>query len=51
MILYHGSLEIVESPKILEPNRPLDFGSGFYTTSSMQQARKWVKLRTGQQGG
>ena len=50
MILYHGSLEIVESPKILEPNRPLDFGSGFYTTSSMQQARKWVKLRTGQQG-
>ena len=45
MIIYHGSLEIVEQPQILEANRLLDFGSGFYTTSSLQQAQRWVKLR------
>ena len=45
MTLYHGSLEIVEKPQILQANRPLDFGTGFYTTSSLQQARRWVKLR------
>lgn len=45
MTLYHGSLEIVEHPQILQANRPLDFGTGFYTTTSLQQARRWVKLR------
>lgn len=42
MILYHGSLQIVSSPKILIPNRQLDYGTGFYTTTSMRQARDWV---------
>ena len=45
MTLYHGILEIVENPQILQANRPLDFGTGFYTTTSLQQARRWVKLR------
>ena len=45
MTLFHGSLEIVENPQILQANRPLDFGTGFYTTTSLQQARRWVKLR------
>ena len=45
MILYHGSLEIVKLPQILKTNRPLDFGSGFYTTTNLQQAQRWVKLR------
>lgn len=45
MTLFHGSLEIVENPQILQANRPLDFGLGFYTTTSLQQARRWVKLR------
>ena len=45
MTLYHGSLEIVEKPQILQANRPLDFGTGFYTTTSLQQALRWVKLR------
>lgn len=49
MTLYHGSLEIVKHPQILEANRPLDFGTGFYTTTSLQQARRWVKLRMEQQ--
>ena len=42
MILYHGSLQIVTHPKILIPNRQLDYGTGFYTTTSMQQAHDWV---------
>ena len=45
MKLYHGSLEIVKVPKILESDRTLDFGSGFYTTSSLTQARRWVAIR------
>ncbi len=45
MKLYHGSLEIVERPRVLKPNRKLDYGSGFYTTTSAQQAKDWVKRR------
>lgn len=42
MTLYHGSLEKVEKPAILEPNRTMDYGKGFYTTTSKDQADKWV---------
>lgn len=45
MKLYHGSLEIVEKPEIREPNRTLDFGAGFYLTSSFEQAESWVKRK------
>lgn len=40
--LYHGSLERVPQPEIREPNRTLDYGCGFYTTTSYQQAEDWV---------
>jgi hypothetical protein len=43
MIIYHGSDTLVESPKILISNRLLDFGEGFYTTSSIEQAQRWAK--------
>ena len=43
MKLYHGSDVIVDDPKIFEPNRPLDFGGGFYLTSSKEQAQKWAQ--------
>lgn len=42
MIVYHGSLEIIETPAILEPNRTMDYGKGFYTTTSKEQSDKWV---------
>ncbi len=45
MKIYHGSLEIVESPKILQPNRKLDYGKGLYTTTSEQQSKEWVERR------
>ena len=40
MILFHGSLQIVREPHILVLNRTLDYGAGFYTTTSEQQARE-----------
>lgn len=45
MKLYHGSLEIVESPRIILPNRTLDYGKGFYTTTSYEQAKEWVRRK------
>ena len=42
MICYHGSDTIVDVPRILETNRPLDFGGGFYVTTSEAQARGWA---------
>lgn len=42
MRLYHGSLITIEKPKILKPSRALDYGSGFYTTTSYEQAERWV---------
>ena len=38
MIIQHGSDRRIEAPKILEPNRALDFGRGFYTTLNEVQA-------------
>lgn len=45
MRLYHGSLERVECPKIMEPSRTLDYGSGFYATTSFAQARDWARRK------
>ncbi len=42
MKVYHGSLEQVTHPEMRKPNRTLDYGSGFYTTTSFQQAKDWV---------
>lgn len=42
MVVYHGSDTIVDIPSILEANRPLDFGGGFYVTSNKEQARSWA---------
>jgi hypothetical protein len=43
MIVFHGSDTIVDAPKILEARRPLDFGGGFYVTTSDLQAKSWAK--------
>lgn len=45
MILYHGSTEIVKNPEIRIPSRSLDYGYGFYTTTSLKQAEDWVKRK------
>ena len=50
MILYHGSNMTVEKPRLIEQNRFLDFGYGFYTTANKSQAESFahkVALRRG----
>ena len=42
MKLYHGSIDKVQEPEIRVPNRSLDYGYGFYTTTSFKQAEDWV---------
>lgn len=44
MYLYHGSNVEVSNPQILESDRRLDFGKGFYLTSSYEQAKRWAEL-------
>ena len=48
--IYHGSFEVVENPEIRQPNRSLDYGSGFYTTTSFAQAKKLVERRMTDKG-
>lgn len=43
MILYHGSNLEVRNPMLLTSQRALDFGKGFYTTTSFEQAETWAK--------
>jgi hypothetical protein len=47
MELYHGGKVPVEQPRIIIPTdyRTTDFGSGFYTTSHYEQAKKWVLIK------
>lgn len=47
MRLYHGAIERIEAPRIMprELYRPLDFGTGFYTTTDLEQAKRWVRNR------
>ena len=43
MILFHGSDTLVDNPVIMPKYRSLDFGLGFYVTSSHEQAVSWAK--------
>ena len=45
MILYHGSTELVNHPEIRESEVYLDFGPGFYTTTSYEQAERWARIK------
>ena len=38
MLVYHGSNLTVAEPRLVEQNRFLDFGFGFYTTTNKAQA-------------
>lgn len=45
LTLYHGGSDVINQPEIREPERTLDFGRGFYTTTSYEQAEKLVRNR------
>lgn len=40
MKLYHGNNVEVKEPKIIQSDRRLDFGTGFYMTTSYEQAER-----------
>ena len=41
MLLYHGSNLVVEEPRLIQQTRGLDFGAGFYLTTSEAQAMRF----------
>lgn len=51
MILYHGSNMVVEKPQLIEQNRFLDFGYGFYTTTNKVQAENFAQKVVVRRGG
>lgn len=50
MKLYHGSNVEVKNPQVFESDRKLDFGTGFYVTTSFEQAEKWADLTAKRRG-
>jgi hypothetical protein len=50
MKLFHGGIEIIEKPVILDNQRLLDFGKGFYTTTNKKQAEKWALIKQKRNG-
>ena len=45
MILYHGSNVTVSEPRLVEQNRYLDFGFGFYTTGVLTKEQTLEALK------
>ena len=45
MKLYHGSLIEVKTPRIMATDHIGDFGIGFYTTTDLEQARRFVATK------
>ena len=51
MRLYHGSTMSVRKPSISRSRSKTDFGKGFYTTTSLEQAEKWAQIKRSREGG
>lgn len=51
MVVFHASNCIVKMPMLVESNRLLDFGRGFYTTDNREQAVRFAKSVVGRRGG
>lgn len=45
MKLYHGSTVTVKRPNVQKGRKATDFGRGFYTTTNLEQAKKWALLK------
>lgn len=45
MFIFHGNTDVVENPEIRESEYFLDFGTGFYTTTSYEQAKRWAQIK------
>ena len=42
LIIYHGSQQIVETPKFGIGKKYNDYGQGFYCTESIELAKEWA---------
>ena len=51
MLLYHGSTVAVRKPTVARGRSKTDFGKGFYTTTSLEQATKWANIKKNREGG
>lgn len=51
MRLYHGSIMTVRKPVVSRARSKTDFGKGFYTTISREQAQKWAQIKKTRDGG
>ena len=51
MLLYHGSTMAVRKPIVSRGRGKTDFGKGFYTTTSREQAEKWAQIKRDRMGG
>ena len=45
MKLYHGGTTRVHKPVLAKGRSKTDFGKGFYTTTSLEQAEKWAIIK------
>lgn len=50
MLLYHGSTMAVRKPIVSRGRGKTDFGKGFYTTTSREQAEKWAQIKRDRTG-
>ena len=50
MLLYHGSTVAVRKPIVSRGRGKTDFGKGFYTTTSREQAEKWAQIKRDRMG-
>lgn len=50
MKLFHGSNVAVQAPVLFKTDRRVDFGPGFYVTSSLEQASRWARTVTFRRG-
>uniref|UniRef100_UPI0040576EA7 DUF3990 domain-containing protein n=1 Tax=Alistipes sp. TaxID=1872444 RepID=UPI0040576EA7 len=47
---YHGSTMAVRKPIVSRGRGKTDFGKGFYTTTSREQAEKWAQIKRDRMG-
>ena len=50
MMVYHGSTVSIPKPQIIRGDRVGDFGIGFYTTTDLDQARRFVRRKCAIEG-
>ena len=46
IIVYHGSIEVVEKPVFGKGKSYNDYGLGFYTTKDLELAKEWATDET-----